>query len=204
MSLAARLRLTSCAIFFIGAGKRFRFPVSANDRGANDGLVFSRLVFTSLVFIGGDGRRIRETLGLHVQFDPMLVVAAHIEFGLQLVEGKKQEFANEGQVGGVAWRCAVLGDGLVELAKGKIDVRGGHEPARESGGEFGAEAVGFDNLTLGTSVENAERGMILLAKHAAGAAVGKRVLTERGFVGGDAGTGRFWFIHGLYSLGEVE
>jgi hypothetical protein len=160
-------------------------------------------VFARLLFTGGDGRRIRETPGLHIHFRPLLVVVVHVEFALHLVDRKKQEFADESQVGGVAGRYAVLSDGFVEFAKGEIDVRGGHEPASEGGGEFGAEAVGFDDLALGTSVENAERWMILLPQHAAGAAVGERELTERGFVGGDTGTGRFWFIHGLYSLGEV-
>jgi len=37
--------------------------------------------------------------------------------------------------------------------------------------------------------------MILVAEHATGAAVGERELAERGFVGGDAGTGKLRFSH---------
>jgi hypothetical protein len=37
--------------------------------------------------------------------------------------------------------------------------------------------------------------MIVLAKHATGAAVGERELTERGFVGRDTGTGELVFSH---------
>ena len=124
---------------------RSHFPVSANDRGANSGLVFTE----------GDGRWIRESLGLHIHFHPLLIVVLHIEFALEFVEGKEQEFADEGQVGGVARRDAVLSDGFEELAEGEVDVGGGHEPASESGGEFGAELVRFDDLALGASVEGA-------------------------------------------------
>ena len=104
----------------------------------------------------------------------------------------------KGEVGGIAGRDTVLGDGFVEFAEGEVDVRGGHEPAGEGGSELGAEAVGFRDLALGASVEKAERRVIVLAEHATGAAIGERELAERGIVGGDAGTGAFWFIHGFF------
>src|SRR6266404_2064664 len=165
MRLAARLRLTSCTIFIVWADSGF--PAIANDHGVIGGLAFSGLAFTK-----GGGRWIRETLGLHIHFDPMLMGVGHIELGLEFVKGEEQKFAED-----------------------EIDVRGGHEPAGKSGGKFGAEAIRFDDLPLGTSVENTEGGMILLAEHAARAAVGERELAERGFVGGDAGARKLRLSH---------
>src|SRR6266699_1811695 len=43
----------------------------------------------------------------------------------------------------------------LEFAEGEVDVRGSHEAASESDSEFGAEVIGFGNLALGASVENA-------------------------------------------------
>jgi hypothetical protein len=182
---ATALRWTSCTIF---ARTDSRFPFRANDRGAIRGLLFP----------GGDGRGIGERDGVPAHFLPSLKIVLKTEFGLEFVEGAEQEFADEGEVGSVAGRDAVLGDSLEEFAEGEVDVRGGHESASESGSEFGAKAIRFNDLALGASVENTERRVIELAKHATGAAVGERELTERGFVGGDAGTGAFWFIHGFF------
>lgn len=175
----------SCTIF---ARAGSCFPASTNDRGAICGLLLAE----------GDGRGIRERFGFQVHFFPLFIVVAKFEFALEFVEGEEQEFADEGQVGGIARRDAVLGDGLEEFAEGEVDVGGGHESASESGSEFGAEAIRFHDLALGASVENAERRVIVRAEHATGAAVGERELTERGFVGGDAGTGLFWFRHGFF------
>jgi hypothetical protein len=155
-----------------------------------------------LLFPGGDGRGIGERDGVTAHSFPSLKIVLKTEFALEFVEGAEQEFADEGEVGGVAGRDAVLGDSLEEFAKGEVDVRGGHESASESGREFGAKAIRFHELALGASGENAERRMIVLAKHATGAAVGERELTERGFVGRDAGTGAFWFIHGSFLARE--
>ncbi len=188
MRLAARLRLTSCTIFIVWADSGF--PAIANDHGVIGGLAFSGLAFTK-----GGRRWVGETLGLHIHFDPMLMGVGHIELGLEFVKGEEQKFADEGQVGGIAGWDAVLGDGFEEFAEDEIDVRGGHEPAGKRGGKFGAEAIRFDDLPLGTSVENTEGGMILLAEHAARAAVGERELAERGFVGGDAGARKLRLSH---------
>jgi len=148
-----------------------------------------------LLLAEGDRRRIRERLSVQVHFFPLFIIVAKIEFVLAFVEGEKQEFADEGEVGGIAGRDAVLGDGFVEFAEGEVDVRGGHEPAGEGGSELGAEAVGFRDLALGASVEKAERRVIVLAEHATGAAIGERELAERGIVGGDAGTRKLRFSH---------
>src|SRR6266566_2094061 len=43
----------------------------------------------------------------------------------------------------------------LEFVEGEVDVRGSHEAASESDSEFGAEVIGFGNLALGASVENA-------------------------------------------------
>jgi hypothetical protein len=55
---------------------------------------------------------------------------------------------------------------LEQLAEDEVDVGGGHEAAGERGGELRAEAIGFEKLALGTSVENAERRVVRLAQHA--------------------------------------
>src|SRR5207247_7280635 len=120
-------------------------PARANDRDAIRGLL-SRWQRS---------RGIRERFGLHVHFVPLFIIVVKIEFPLEFVEGQEQEFADEGQVGGSSGRDAVLGDGFVQFAEGEVDVRGSHEAASESDSEFGAEAVGFRDLALGASVENA-------------------------------------------------
>src|SRR5258706_15989458 len=84
MRLAARLRLTSCTIFIVWADSGF--PAIANDHGVIGGLAFSGLAFTK-----GGGRWIRETLGLHIHFDPMLMGVGHIELGLEFVKGEEQQ-----------------------------------------------------------------------------------------------------------------
>src|SRR6266566_3378560 len=136
--LASTLRWASRTIAALAGG---RFPFGANDRGANCGLLFAE----------GRGRRIRERLGLQIHFLPLFKTVAESEFALEFVEREEQEFADEGQVGGIAGRDAVLGDGFVKFAEGEVDVRSSHEAASESGSEFGAEAVGFRDLALSAS-----------------------------------------------------
>src|SRR6266700_2741572 len=144
--------------------------------GAND-----RVAISGLLLAEGEGRWIGKRLGIQVHFFPHFRIILKTDFVLKFVEGEEQELANEGEVAGVAGRDAVLGDGLKEFAEDEVDVRGGHETAGESGGELGAEAVRFDDLALGASVEDAERRI----------------------VDGDAGTGLFWFIHG-FPLAELS
>src|SRR5216684_5809050 len=113
--LATTLHRAFC--FVVGRVDR-RFPVRARDfhvraniracgRGAICGLLHSQ----------GDGSGIGEGPGFQVHFFPMLIVVAKFEFGLEFVKGEEQKFADEGQVGGVAGRDTVLGNGLVEFAK---------------------------------------------------------------------------------------
>src|SRR6266852_5114374 len=123
--LASALRWASCTIF-VRAGSRL--PVSANDRGAIRGLLLAE----------GDGRWIGERNGVLLHVFPGFVFVLEFVFILEITEGKEQKFADEGQVGGVARRDAVLRDGLEEFAEDEVDVRGGHESAREAGSEFGA------------------------------------------------------------------
>jgi len=170
-----------------------RSSLRASNRAANGGLLLAE----------SEGRWIGKRLGIQVHFFPHFRIILKTDFVLKFVEGEEQELANEGEVAGVAGRDAVLGDGLKEFAEDEVDVRGGHETAGESGGELGAEAVRFDDLALGASVEDAERRMMVLAEHATDAAVGERELAERGIVDGDAGTGLFWFIHG-FPLAELS
>ena len=170
--------ILSWALLMICARADRRFRASANDRGAVCGLLLSE----------GGGRRIGKRLGLQAHLFPLFKIVLKTEFALDFVKGEEQELADEGEVGGVAGRDAVLGDGLEEFAEHEVDVCGGHQSAGKRSGELGAEPVGFDNLALSAGVENAERRVIVLAEHATGAVVSKRELTERGFVGGDAGT----------------
>src|SRR5258708_23199967 len=170
-----------------------RSSLRASNGAANGGLLL----------VESEGRWIGQRLGIEVHFFPNCSIILKSDCVLKFVEGEEQELANEGEVAGVAGRDAVLGDGLKEFAEDEVDVRGGHESAGESGGELGAEAVRFDDLALGASVEDAERRMIVLAEHATDAAVGERELAERGIVDCDAGTGLFWFRHG-FSFSGVE
>src|SRR5213082_3557981 len=126
---------------------------------------------------------------------PGFVLVLEAVFGLELVERLEQELGDEGEVGGDARRDAVLRDGFEQFAEDEVDVGGGHEAAGERGGELRAEAIGFEKLTLGAGVENAERGMIRLAQHAAEASVGERELAEGRFIEGGAGTRGLWFRH---------
>jgi len=126
---------------------------------------------------------------------PGFVFVLEAIFGLELVERLEQELGDEGEIPGDARRDAVLRDGFEQFAEDEVDVGGGHEAAGERGGELRAEAIGFEKLTLGAGVENAERGMIRLAQHAAEAAVGERELAESRFIEGGAGTRGLWFGH---------
>lgn len=138
--------------------------------------------------IDGDGG-IGEVDGTVFHLLPGLEVVFESVFLLQVAERGEEKFADEGKVRGVAGRDAVLGDGFEELAENEIDVRGGHELTGDGRGQLGTEAVRFDNLALGTSVEDAESRVVFLTQHAASAAVGELELAERGFICGNAGTG---------------
>jgi hypothetical protein len=95
----------------------------------------------------------------------------------------EQEVADVSEDGGVAGRDAVLGEGGEEFAENEVDVRGGQEVAGERSRELGAESLGFEELLFLAGVEKAEGGVVLIAQHAALAAVGERELAEMGIAG---------------------
>jgi hypothetical protein len=139
--------------------------------------------------------RIGKDDGVALQCFPGFKIVVEAVFGLEFVERLEQELGDKGKVPGDARLDAVLRDGLEEFTENEVDVGGGHEAAGERGGELRAEAIGFEKLTLGASVENAERGMVRLAQHATSAAVGEPKLAEAGFILGGAGTRGLWFGH---------
>ena len=149
----------------------------------------------------GDGNGVagwvRELDGLVLHGLPGLEAVFEFVFVFEIAERDEEEFADESEGGGGAGSDAVLGDGLKQLAENEIDVRGGHVLAGDGGGELGAEQIGFDDLAFGAGVEDAERRVICLAQHAAGAAVSELELAERALVGGNTGTGLLWFRHGF-------
>ena len=100
----------------------------------------------------------------------------------------EQELADVGEEGGVASRKAVLCDGGEELAEDEVDIGGGEEVAGEGGRDFRANLMRFEELPLGAGVEGAEPRMVV-AEHAAAAAVGEVELAERGFDFGNEGAG---------------
>ena len=104
-------------------------------------------------------------------------------FVLDITEGVEQEVAYVSEDGGVAGRDTVLREGGEEFAEDEVDVRGGQEVAAERSRELGAEAMGFEELLFLVSMEKAECGVILVAQHAALAAIGEKELAEMGIVG---------------------
>jgi hypothetical protein len=98
-------------------------------------------------------------------------------------DGLEKKLADVGEQGGVAGRDAVLGDGGEEFAEDVVDIGGGVEVAGERSGDAFAEAFGFEELALGAGVEDAQGWVILVAGHAALAAVGEREVAEMGIVG---------------------
>jgi len=92
----------------------------------------------------------------------------------------EHELADIGEDGGVAGWDAVLGRGGEEFAENEVDVRSGHELAGEGGGEFGAEALGFQELHLIAGVEETEGRVGVATEHAAAATVGSLELAAVG------------------------
>jgi hypothetical protein len=104
-------------------------------------------------------------------------------------DGLEKKLADVGQQGGVAGREAVLGDGGEEFAEDVVDIGGSVKVAGKRSGEVPAEAFGFEELALGAGVEDAEEGVILVAGHAALAAVGEREVVKMGIVGSGSFSG---------------
>src|SRR5216683_5562581 len=140
-----RLAITLCR----ASGTIFARACSGSRAGAND-----RGAVCELLFPRGDGRRIGKRDGVLLHVSPGFVFVLEFVFILKITEGEEQELANEGEISGVAGRDAVLGYGFEEFAEDEVDVRGGHESAGKRSGELGAEAIGFDNLPLGASMED--------------------------------------------------
>jgi hypothetical protein len=93
-----------------------------------------------------------------------------------------------GEERGVSDRDAVGRYEFKETAYDAIDVASSGELARE-GFEVAGNAVELLDLEFFAGVEETERRMRGMAKHAALTAIGERKLAERGFVGCDSGTG---------------
>ena len=101
---------------------------------------------------------------------PSVVVAGGDNVTLDGGKGLEDELADVSENGGVARRNAVVGEEGEEFSQDVVEVVGGLELARD-GDEFGADAIGLEELLLLAGVEEAEGGMILPADHAAAAAI---------------------------------
>lgn len=136
---------------------------------------------------------------------PFLEGVLKLEFPPDAGNGMEEKLANEGENGGVASWNAVLGDGGKELAENEVDIGGGEKVATDGGSDFRAKSMRFQELLLGTGVEEAERRMIA-AEHAATAAVGEGELAEPRFVLGREGAGVVANVafSGHESLGELS
>lgn len=106
-----------------------------------------------------------------------------LEFGFAF-DGRDMEHKLRGVAEGVglADGDAVLGECSEDFAEDVVDVGGGEKVAGERGGEFGADALGFELLALFAGVERAKAAMVGMAKHAAAAAVGVREHAEMAIV----------------------
>lgn len=71
-------------------------------------------------------------------------------------DGVEEELAHKGEIGGVAVWETVLGNGGEKLAEDVIDVDSGEEFAGRRFGNGGADGFGFEELSLGAGVEEAE------------------------------------------------
>jgi hypothetical protein len=109
----------------------------------------------------------------------------------------EEKLAHEGESGGVAGGKTVLGDGGEEFSEDVIDVGGGEIFTGRRFGNESADGFGLDEVALGTSVEEAKRGVAVVAQHAAFAAVREMELAKMRMIGGGA-----FFGHGS-SFGEA-
>jgi len=99
-----------------------------------------------------------------------------VELAFDAGYGLEEELAEVAEgVGGLAGD-ALFGQGGEDFAEDVVYVRDGVEFAGK-GSELDGQLFGFELLLLFACVVDAERGMALFAKHAAGAAVGGLVET---------------------------
>jgi len=102
------------------------------------------------------------------------------ELLLHVGEAREHDLAEVGESGGFAKGDTVLRDGDEEFAEDVVNVGGGEEITVERGGNFGAQALGLEELQFLPGVKGAEGRMDRAAQHAAAAAVGKLELAARG------------------------
>jgi len=95
-----------------------------------------------------------------------------IELVFDAGDGLEEELAEVGKGGRSLVRDALFGESGEDFAEDVVYVRDSVELAGK-GSELSGELVRFEKLLFFASVEDAERGMVFLAKHAAGAAVGE-------------------------------
>jgi hypothetical protein len=94
-------------------------------------------------------------------------------FVLGEVEGLDKGLAKVGEGRGGFGFDMALGDGDEEASQGGVEVARGNVGTGEEAGDFFAGVFGTQGLGLLASVEEAEVGMALAARHAAAVAVGK-------------------------------
>ena len=100
------------------------------------------------------------------------VLHGGVDFAFDAGNGLEEELAEVAEGGGGLVRDAFFGKGGEDFAEDMVYVRDGIEFAGK-GSELGGELFGFETLLLFACVVDAERGMSLFAKHAAGAAIGE-------------------------------
>ena len=127
--------------------------------------------------VDGD-RGIRQADRVFEHALPGVEGVADLGFLLGVAEAREHELGGVAKSFGFLDGDAVLGKSCEDFAEDVIDVGGGEEVAGERGGEFRADAFGFEGLALFAGVKRAKAGMIAMAKHAALAAVGVRETTE--------------------------
>lgn len=128
----------------------------------------------------GEGGRSREGCGVGEDFVPVVEFIGERELPLHVGEAREHDLAEVGENGGFAGGNAVLRAGGEEFVEDVIDVGGGEEIAVEGGGNFGAEALGLEELEFLLGMEGAEGRMERAPQHAAGTAIGELKLATWG------------------------
>jgi hypothetical protein len=130
--------------------------------------------------------RFRELDGIADHLLPGLIAVLEMRFVFDLGKGSEHELADVGEGESGALGNAALRDGGEDFAENMVDIGGGEEVAGEGGRELFAKMRRFQELLLVAGMEGAEGGVIVLADHAAVAAVSERELAELGKI--DFGT----------------
>ena len=145
----------------------------------------------------GEGRGIGEGCGFVDDLVPVVEFVGEGKLLFHVREAREHDLAHVGEDSGFAKGDTVLRDGGKEFAEDVVDVGGGEEIAVEGGGNFGAKALGLEELEFLPGVKGTKGTMGRAAQHTAAAAVGEVELAA----GGDTGI-RFLVGHG--SLLEVD